>query len=142
MLTVVETARLLRVSAITVRRYIADGRLAAVRIGRNVRIDRSAVETLVGGDASGAPEIAERTEITYSPRETPTGQIKDTVMELPRTGYGARQARPIPEAADWKVFSFEDPYWQLVGMFKAAGPEAVSENVHKYLADAYLPKDE
>jgi excisionase family DNA binding protein len=41
LLTVKEIAQLLRVSPITVRRYIASGRLPAVRIGRGVRIDRT-----------------------------------------------------------------------------------------------------
>jgi excisionase family DNA binding protein len=44
--TVRETANLLRVSEITVRRYIADGRLPAVRVGRSVRVEKEAVERL------------------------------------------------------------------------------------------------
>ena len=47
LLTVYETARLLKVSPITIRRYIASGRLPAVRVGRLVRLDREAVEALV-----------------------------------------------------------------------------------------------
>lgn len=45
LLTVQETAKVLRVSEITVRRYIASGRLAAVRVGRGVRVDKEAVES-------------------------------------------------------------------------------------------------
>ena len=48
LLTVKEVARELRVTPITVRRYIAAGRLAAVRVGRGVRIERGAVERFVG----------------------------------------------------------------------------------------------
>jgi excisionase family DNA binding protein len=40
LLTVKETAEMLRVSTVTVRRYIASGKLAAVRVGRNIRIRR------------------------------------------------------------------------------------------------------
>lgn len=47
LLTVQETAHLLRVSPITVRRYIAAGRLAAVRVGRGVRVRREALEAFV-----------------------------------------------------------------------------------------------
>jgi excisionase family DNA binding protein len=47
LLTVRETAALLRVSPITVRRYIASGRLAAVRVGRGVRVERMSLKQLV-----------------------------------------------------------------------------------------------
>jgi excisionase family DNA binding protein len=45
-LTVQEAADQLRVAPITVRRYIAQGRLAAVRIGRGVRVEKEALERL------------------------------------------------------------------------------------------------
>jgi excisionase family DNA binding protein len=45
--TVDETARLLRVSPITIRRYIASGELEAVRVGRGVRVQREAIERFV-----------------------------------------------------------------------------------------------
>jgi excisionase family DNA binding protein len=44
LLTVKETADMLRVSAVTVRRFIADGRLPAVKIGRAVRVDKAEAE--------------------------------------------------------------------------------------------------
>jgi excisionase family DNA binding protein len=47
LLTVQETARLLRLTPMTVRRYIAAGRLPAVRVGRRVRVERDAVQALV-----------------------------------------------------------------------------------------------
>lgn len=43
LLTIGETARLLRLSEITVRRHIAAGRLPAVRIGRRIRVRRDAL---------------------------------------------------------------------------------------------------
>jgi excisionase family DNA binding protein len=46
LLTVQETAALLRVSPVTVRRYIASRRLAAVRVGRGVRILKEDAENL------------------------------------------------------------------------------------------------
>lgn len=47
LLTVDETARLLKVNRITVRRFIASGRLPAVRVGRRVRIRADAVEAVL-----------------------------------------------------------------------------------------------
>lgn len=46
-LTVKETAVLLRVSPITVRRYIASGKLPAERVGRGIRVRREAIGELV-----------------------------------------------------------------------------------------------
>jgi excisionase family DNA binding protein len=46
-LTVQETADVLKVSPITIRRYIASGRLAAVRVGRSLRVRREAIEDFV-----------------------------------------------------------------------------------------------
>ena len=46
-LTVKETAHMLRVSPITVRRYIASGQLAAERVGRGIRVRREAIEEFV-----------------------------------------------------------------------------------------------
>ena len=45
--TVDETARMLKVSSMTVRRHISTGRLSAVRVGRSVRIERTAVDAFV-----------------------------------------------------------------------------------------------
>lgn len=47
LLTVQEAAGELRVSTMTVRRHIASGRLRAVRAGRAVRIERSALDAFV-----------------------------------------------------------------------------------------------
>lgn len=43
LLTVDEAAKLLHISSISVRRYVAAGKLPAVRVGRSVRIDKAAV---------------------------------------------------------------------------------------------------
>lgn len=47
LLTVNETAQLLRVAPLTVRRYVASGRLAAVKVGKAVRIRKEALERFV-----------------------------------------------------------------------------------------------
>ena len=47
LMTVQEVAETLRVSPMTVRRYIQSGKLAAVRVGRGVRVEQEAVEQFV-----------------------------------------------------------------------------------------------
>jgi excisionase family DNA binding protein len=44
LLTIDEVARMLRISSVSVRRYVAAGKLPAVRVGRSVRIEQAAVE--------------------------------------------------------------------------------------------------
>jgi excisionase family DNA binding protein len=63
LLTVPETARLLKVHPITVRRYIAQGRLPAVRVGKGVRVRKESVEAL--------PEAIKPDKRTRAPRGTP-----------------------------------------------------------------------
>jgi excisionase family DNA binding protein len=55
LLTIQETAQMLKVNPITIRRFIADGRLEAVRIGRGVRVRKEAVDQLA---APVAPKAA------------------------------------------------------------------------------------
>jgi excisionase family DNA binding protein len=47
LLTVHETAKLLKVNPMTIRRYIAQGRLAAVRVGKGVRVSTEALDRFV-----------------------------------------------------------------------------------------------
>lgn len=47
LLTVHEAALLLKVNPITVRRYIADGRLSAVRAGKGVRVLRESLDQFI-----------------------------------------------------------------------------------------------
>lgn len=46
LMTIQETARILKISPITVRRYIAAARLPAVRVGKGVRIRKGDIEKL------------------------------------------------------------------------------------------------
>lgn len=62
-LTVNETAALLKLAPVTIRRYIAAGRLPAVRVGRGVRVNRSAIAAFAvpvapRGDSSHVPDEA------------------------------------------------------------------------------------
>jgi excisionase family DNA binding protein len=56
LLTIDEAAKMLRISSVSVRRYVAAGRLPAVRVGRSVRIDKDAVEQFVTPIASAAAD--------------------------------------------------------------------------------------
>ena len=47
LLTIHETAALLKLSPVTIRRYVASGRLPAVKVGRAVRIRNESVEGLL-----------------------------------------------------------------------------------------------
>src|SRR5947209_19741709 len=47
LLTIDETAQALKVSPTTVRRFIAAGRLPAVRVGKGIRVRKEAIEELV-----------------------------------------------------------------------------------------------
>ena len=93
LLTVQETAAILRVSPATVRRYIASRRLPAVRVGRALRVSKEDVE-------------------------------------------GLCQAN---EADEDKLFTHNDPLWNLVGIAASDedGPTDVSANKLKYLAEAF-----
>jgi excisionase family DNA binding protein len=55
LLTVQETAEMLRVNPITVRRFIADGRLPAVKVGKGVRVQKDAVDQLLTPVAPKTP---------------------------------------------------------------------------------------
>jgi excisionase family DNA binding protein len=59
LLTVQETAQILRVSPLTIRRYVADGRLAAVKVGRAVRIQREAVAEFLQPAGATSPTSEE-----------------------------------------------------------------------------------
>jgi excisionase family DNA binding protein len=61
LLTVQETAEILRVAPITVRRFIAAGRLTAVRAGRGVRVRRESVDELIQPvETSGSAQPTEK----------------------------------------------------------------------------------
>jgi excisionase family DNA binding protein len=88
LLTVREVAQTLRVSPMTIRRYIADGKLSAVRVGRSVRVSRDAIERFiepVAPSAFGARGTAEEGVITFDdPLWDIVGIIKDGPSDLAR----------------------------------------------------------
>jgi excisionase family DNA binding protein len=101
LLTVQETAQLLRVTPLTIRRYVANGRLAAVKVGRGVRIQREAIAQLLEPVVAGS-----------------SGSDDHAIAAKGR-------------------FSHTDSLWRIVGIAESDGPGDVSDDKHKYLADAY-----
>ena len=56
LLTVRETAEVLKVTRVTVRRYIASGRLAAVRVGRGLWVRKEEVAAMVKRKRMRSPD--------------------------------------------------------------------------------------
>jgi excisionase family DNA binding protein len=110
LLTVNETANMLRVSPITIRRYIASGRLRAERVGHVIRIRREAIDEFI------APVAGVRTV--------------DVDEEAPEDS-GDLPGRPTSD---------DDPLWNIIGIGRSDGADDVATNKHKYLADAKLSR--
>ena len=86
-------------------------------------------------DVSHMPEtlkIAEEVSASSQPRVLRRDSVElAVIMPLPR---------PQKRSPRGKVFTKDDPLMGLVGIGKSAGPGDVSENKHKYLAEAYKNK--
>ena len=79
LLTVAETPAYLKVSTVTVRRYIASKRLPCVRVGRNIRVRREDVESL--------PEVQADGHILRDEYFGPDDPFWDMVRAGYRSGY-------------------------------------------------------
>jgi len=86
-------------------------------------------------DVSSMPEalkIAEEVSATNEPRILRRAdQDLAVLMPLPR---------PRKRSPRGKVFTKDDPLMGLVGIGRSGGPGDVSEDKHKYLAEAYKNK--
>ena len=67
LLTVREVAELLQLHEVTIRRYIRDGKLESVRIGRNVRVPRAALEAFMSSQAEQAEPVVEESDVLREP---------------------------------------------------------------------------
>jgi excisionase family DNA binding protein len=67
LLTVDETAAMLRVNPVTIRRYIKSGRLPAVRVGRHVRIEKEAAEALATPIVLSANQVPVEKDVFRKP---------------------------------------------------------------------------
>jgi excisionase family DNA binding protein len=83
LLTVQETAQLLKVSTVTVRRFIADGRLPAVKVGRAVRVEKTDAERMA---RLVAPKARKAHRAPPVPRGRPTS-ADDPIWKI--VGMGA-----------------------------------------------------
>jgi excisionase family DNA binding protein len=106
LMTIQETAHVLRVSPLTVRRFIAAGQLSAIRAGKGVRVRKESVEQFIQ---------------PVEPKREPDLQPGDT-----ETATGASKGRPL---------TFEDPLWELVGSATEAQRTDAGKK-YEYLAEA------
>ena len=60
LLTVQEVAAFLKLNQMTVRRYIAAGKLRAVRVGKSIRVSREALDALATPVEPGRPQHPRR----------------------------------------------------------------------------------
>jgi excisionase family DNA binding protein len=167
LLTVKETADMLRVSPVTVRRYIASGKLAAVRVGRNIRIRRDAVERLLSPTwAAGRSKFADKSDV-WLLENHPLMQMNGMIKDDGPTDYSVNHDKYLADAyADTHEDSGENivtptklkmpksldaaalerlqnhPYMKLIGLIDDDGPNDYSINHDKYLADEHADTHE
>ncbi len=84
LLTVDETARLLKVAPITVRRFIQSGRLPAIKVGKGIRVRKEAVEQFLApvGSKTGRP-FADSSPAEHQAREV--NPAMERIRPLPPT---------------------------------------------------------
>lgn len=114
LLTVHETAAELKLNPKTVRRYIESGRLPAVRIGRRLRIERTALEALARPVRPGEALPAAKAN-PIGPQDTMTILTAEEVAEAlaaMREAEAFREAmqarrggKPLPDS--WPVIREE-----------------------------------
>src|SRR5947209_10900061 len=96
-------------------------------------------------DITDAPElarVADAVRKTGRPHALKRGDETIAVVR-PAPKTKPRAGSPPPRRRRRRVFTKDDPLWEIVGMFKAdGGPTDVSDNVDKYLAEAYLDTHE
>lgn len=134
LLTVKETAQILRVSPITVRRYIASGQLPAQRAGRGIRVRRQDVEdflepvmpsgqpftmddplwNIVGMGRSGEPtNIADRKD----------EYIADAILAA-----NSDEEEDAPYQFQGRPLTKDNPLWTIIGLGSSVDPTEVAEN--------------
>jgi excisionase family DNA binding protein len=164
LLTVKETAEMLRVSTITVRRYIASGKLAAVRVGRNIRIRRNDAERVIEADArtdfhqhsEGSPvrHVAEaRAAYSLSDKSTSIQngagleESKEDPARFLMEHYSEERQGKVPAQSKFADKSDEwirenHPLLKMIGIIEGDdGPTDMAKNHDKYLADTHEDDD-
>ncbi|MBI3942277.1 MAG: hypothetical protein HY326_04625 [Chloroflexi bacterium] len=90
-------------------------------------------------DISNMPELlrlAEEVRDTGEPRVLRRDSEDLAIM----TPVKPTPTKPRKSRSRRNVFTPDDPLWNIVGIGHSEGPGDVSENKHKYLAEAYTPK--
>lgn len=108
LLTVKQVAELLQLHEMTIRRYIKAGKLPAVRIGRNVRIPRQAVEALLA-PSNEAESLLHESGVSYT---TDTSSLlQEAILHLSERDPRILQmlAKEIVEAAHRQTQKDERP---------------------------------
>jgi excisionase family DNA binding protein len=114
LLTIADTAKLLKVTPTTVRRHIAAGRLAAVKVGGVVRVRREALDDLLSpvstrrpaahAPGNGAPMVQAERFVARPLTEPEKQRMFDAIeqsrryQEKLRAKYGAQPVEP-----GWKL---------------------------------------
>jgi len=156
LLTVKETAEMLRVSTVTVRRYIASGKLAAVRVGRNIRIRRDDAERVIEpAERESRPKFIAEDKAKYfstakslgvTEDDPLTDNDEDSASSL-REAYADERQGNVPSRSKFADKSDEwllknHPLLKLIGFIDDDGPTDMAENHDKYLAEAYADTHE
>ncbi len=138
--TVKETAQILRVSPITVRRYIASGQLAAERVGRGIRVRREAMEDFVTPVVSQTNN-RESVEVSRNP-PVDSRHLDDNWVEIwsPSSPDGSVWVHvdKLDEYLDARGTEEGSPLGNIIGIGRSGEPTNIAEHKDDYLADAYL----
>ncbi|HET9394871.1 MAG TPA: helix-turn-helix domain-containing protein [Nitrospiraceae bacterium] len=129
-LTVKETAQLVRVSPITVRRYIASGQLAAERVGRGIRVRREAIEEFV------SPVVRSTTKGQIVGSDKPSTILEGMGISVGtfRSGMPTDIARHKDEyvadaIADWDLDNEDEKLVEVVSPSSPGGVEHVPDHL-------------
>jgi excisionase family DNA binding protein len=147
LLTVKQVAELLQLHEMTIRRYIKSGKLEAVRIGRNVRVPRRAVEALLHAEN---PALREAPPIYRAGDAPPEEAIDESWSnELLFSGLTMTEWRMTKEEAmSWKREMMlvgdakriekeaQDPLLQLAGVISLDEPLDLDAKLDDYIAEA------
>lgn len=135
-LTPGEVAGYLHLRKDTVYRYIREGKLAAVRLGRYYRVSPDDLDLFLLSNRTGREtghQLFQHVLATADHNNPiPPGEVERDVQ----TGAVENRGQAVVQVRQARAFTERDSLWNIVGIADA-GPGDVSENKHKYLADAY-----
>jgi excisionase family DNA binding protein len=154
-LTVKETAKLLRLSPISIRRYIASGQLSAERVGRGIRVRREAIEKFIAPvlpvatnhDSFCWPHKpanhADADLVEIRSRSSPTGVMWVLIERLDDylDEHVPMESDPFARGDDVEgeaqLPSVLDALGISVGAFRTGQSTNIAEHKDEYLADAF-----